>query len=72
MDPVYREEIDNIFGALVRAYEKGDAVFFPREDCPAIISLEGPPDLRLELIKLYIQPNGKHYGEETPSLIYTE
>jgi len=72
IDPVYREEIDNIFGALVRAYEKGDAVFFPREDCPAIISLEGPPDLRLELIKLYIQPNGKHYGEDTPSLIYTE
>lgn len=72
IDPVYREEIDNIFGALVAAYERGDAVFFPREDCPAIISLEGPPDLRLELIKLYIQPNGKHYGEDTPSLIYTE
>jgi thymidylate kinase len=72
MDPVYREEIDNIFGALVKAYEKGSAVFFPREDCPAIISLEGPPDLRLELVKLYIQPNGRHYGEDTPSLIYTE
>jgi thymidylate kinase len=71
IDPVYREEIDNIFSALVAAYERGDAVFFPREDCPAIISLEGPPDLRVEQVKLYVQASGKAYGEETPSLIYT-
>jgi thymidylate kinase len=71
IDPVYREEIDNIFEALIKAYERGDAVFFPRDDCPAIISLEGPPDLRVEQVKLYIQENGRPFGEETPSLIYT-
>jgi thymidylate kinase len=71
IDPIYREEIDNIFEALIKAYERGDAVFFPRDDCPAIISLEGPPDLRVEQVKLYIQENGRPFGEETPSLIYT-
>lgn len=71
IDPVYRQEIDNIFRALVGAYERGDAAFFPRNNCPAIIALEGPPDLRCEQIKLYIKDTGKPFGEEDGSLIYT-
>jgi len=69
IDPVYRQEIDNIFRALVGAYERGDAAFFPRDNCPAIIALEGPPDLRLPQIKLYIKDTGKPFGEEDGSLI---
>jgi thymidylate kinase len=71
IDPVYRQEIDNIFRALVNAYERGDAAFFPRDCCPAIIALEGPPDLRLAQIKLYIKDTGKPFGEEDGSLIST-
>jgi len=69
IDPVYRQEIDNIFRALVGAYERGDAAFFPRDNCPAIIALEGPPDLRLPQVKLYIKESGKPFGEEDGSLI---
>lgn len=69
IDPTYRQEIDNIFRALVNSYEKQLGIFFPKEDCPAVITLEGPPDLRIEQIPLYIKPNGKFYGEEDGSLL---
>jgi len=69
VDPGYREEIDNIFRALVTSYEKQQGIFFPKEDCPAIITLEGPPDMRLEQISLYLKPDGKIYGEEDGSLL---
>ena len=69
VDPVYRQEIDNIFKAVVGSYEKGLGIFFPKEDCPAVITLEGPPDLRLEQIPLYLKPDGKFYGEEDGSLL---
>ena len=68
-DPVYRQEIDNIFRAVISTYEKNLGIFFPKEDCPAIITLEGPADLRIEQIPLYIKPNGKFYGEEDGSLL---
>jgi thymidylate kinase len=71
IDPIYREEIDNIFRAIVTSYEKGKSAFLPNEDCPPLIALEGPPDTRLPQIKLYIKEDGNPYGEDTPSLIYT-
>lgn len=71
-DETFREEIDNIFKALVVSYEKQKGSFFPKEDCPAVIELEGPLDMRLPQISLYIKDNGKAYGEEDGSLISTE
>lgn len=68
-DVSFREEIDNIFRALVGSYEKNTGAFFPVEDCPAVITLDGPPDMRLPQIKLYIKDNGSAYGEEDGSLI---
>jgi len=68
-DPTFQKEIDNIMDAVVLSYEKGSTVFFPREDCPAIIRLEGPPDLRVPQIKLYLKENGKCYGVSDKSLI---
>jgi thymidylate kinase len=68
-DPVFREEIDNILDALVDSYEKNTGAFFPTEDCPAVIRLEGPPDMRIPQMKLYIKENGNGYGEEDGSLI---
>lgn len=68
-DATFREEIDNIFKALVSSYEKNTGAFFPQEDCPAVITLDGPPDMRLPQIKLYIKDSGKPFGEEDGSLI---
>ena len=68
-DPVFREEVDNIFGSLVESYEKNTGAFFPTEDCPAVIKLEGPPDMWIPQMKLYIKDNGNGYGEEDGSLI---
>jgi thymidylate kinase len=69
IDPVYRQEIDNIFKALVTSYERNSGTFFPIRDCPAVITLEGPPDLRCEQIRLYLKDTGVPYGEEDGSLI---
>lgn len=68
-DEIFREEIDNLFESLVQSYEKNTGAFFPKEDCPAVIKLDGPPDMRLPQIKLYIKENGNGYGEEDGSLI---
>ncbi len=69
LDPVYRQEIDNLFRAVVGTYEKSAGIFFPKEDCPAVITLEGPPDLRIEQIPMYIKPSGKFFDEEDGSLL---
>lgn len=68
-DPEFRKEIDNIFRALVLSYEKGTGAFFPVEDCPAVIALDGPPDLRCEQIRLYLKENGKFFTDEDGSLL---
>jgi len=69
IDPIYRQEIDNIFRAIMGTYEKSLGIFFPKEDCPAVITLEGPPDLRIEQIPMYIKPTGKFFDEEDGSLL---
>ncbi len=71
VDPIFREEIDNIFDSMVSSYEKNTGAFFPLEDCPAVIRLDGPPDMRLPQMKLYIKDSGIGYGEEDGSLIDT-
>lgn len=68
-DEVFREEIDNIFNSLVVSYEKNTGAFFPTEDCPAVIRLEGPPDMWIPQIKLYIKETGKCFGEEDGTLV---
>lgn len=69
LDESYREEIDNIFESLVNSYEKNTGAFFPKEDCPAVIRLEGPPDMRIAQMKLYVKENGNCFGEADGSLI---
>jgi thymidylate kinase len=68
-DPVFREEIDNLFNSLVESYEKNTGAFFPKEDCPAVIRLEGPPDMWIPQMRLYIKDNGNCFGEEDGTLI---
>lgn len=68
-DLTYREEINNIFDALVESYEKNTAAFFPLEDCPAVIRLEGPPDMWIPQMSLYIKEDGNGYGDNDGSLL---
>jgi predicted ATPase len=69
IDPVYRQEIDNIFQAMISTYERGRGIFFPKSDCPAVITLDAHPSARCDQIKLYLNEEGNFYGEDTPSLI---
>lgn len=62
-DPVYREEIDNIFKTFVASYHKSEGKVFPSEDCPAVIEIFGSPKERIQMTKLYITEEGKPYGE---------
>ena len=74
VDPIYRAEIDNIFKSLMQTYYKNSTVYFPFDHelgCPAIIELYGSREERIELAKMYINKEGKSYGEGE-SLIASE
>lgn len=64
IDPVYREEIDNIFKALIKTYYEGKDTFFPKEDCPAIIEIFGSQSDRINLAKLYVNKSGDAYSDD--------
>ena len=64
IDPIYREEIDNIFKVFQESYNRGDGRIFPTDDCPALIEIFGSPQERIKLTELYIMENGKSYGED--------
>lgn len=63
-DPVYREEIDNIFKVFVKSYQQGDGRIFPKGDSPPIIEIYGTPEQRVMLTSMYINEEGKPYSEE--------
>jgi predicted ATPase len=63
-DPVFREEIDNIFKVFEQSYHQGDGRVFPKNDSPPIIEIYGNPEQRIMLTSLYINEDGKQYGEE--------
>jgi len=64
IDPIHREEIDNIFKEFGQTYAKGTGVIFPTEDCPAFIELFGNQDERIAMTKMYLNEQGQPYGEE--------
>lgn len=72
-DPIYREEIDNIFKAYMSSYLKSDGKIFPSEDCPAVIEIFGNPQERIKLTELYITEKGEPFGEDQSLIsdIYT-
>lgn len=58
-DPTYIKEIDNIFKVISHGLSQtGSSPFFPAEDRPPIIEIFGTPEQRVEMVKLYINPNG--------------
>jgi len=66
LDPIFQSEIDNLFKAVMTDYWKqGNRTFFPNDDCPAVIDIPvGPIEDRINLIKLYVKPDGNCFGEE--------
>jgi hypothetical protein len=65
----HRDEIDQLLKAVIGTYYSQRGRYFPNEDCPAVIDLVGTPEERIETIKLYVNPAGEMYGNDTPSLI---
>ena len=60
----YREEIDSIFKIFQQSYLDGDGKIFPKNDCPAFIEIFGTPEQRIKLTELYINNDGKPYGDD--------
>jgi len=59
IDKVFIEEIDHIFKAVAHALMvKGACPFMSEDDRPPMIEVFGTPEERIELIKLYINPEG--------------
>lgn len=64
-DTQYVVEIDNLFKAISKQLQTtGASPFFPPNDSPALIELNGTTEERLQLISMYVTPEGNMYGEE--------
>jgi len=63
-DPVFREEIDNIFSTFVQSYRQQDGRVFPADDTPPIIEIFGNREERIAMTSFYITEEGAAYGEE--------
>jgi predicted ATPase len=63
-DNIYREEIDNIFKAFGQSYNQGDGRIFPKDDSPAWIEIFGNRQERIKMVELYLDKNGKPYGDD--------
>jgi hypothetical protein len=70
IDNDYINDIDNLYSAVVSSYEKGLDIFFPLENCPAVITLNTVPDMRCNMISLYLKNDGSLYSEKEGEWIY--
>lgn len=61
-----------IWKALVQSYEQNIGSFFPKEDCPAVITLSGPEDLKIPQIQLYVTADGESFGEDQSLVDFNE
>lgn len=75
LDPQYREEIDNIFKSLMKAYIEHSDTYFPfkhDDGCPGIIELFGNRPERIQLARFYINEKGEMFGEDDSLIADTE
>lgn len=71
-DPEYIKEIDNIFKVISHGLSTtGKSPFFPDEDRPPIIEIFGSPEERIEMVKLYLNHEGKLI-DDSKSIFSTE
>lgn len=65
VDPTFIAETDNIFRAIYsQLHTSGTSPFFPSNDSPALIEIKGSTEERIDLIGMYVNPDGNMYGEE--------
>lgn len=64
VDPIFREEIDNILKAFIDSYHKHDGKIFDPQDSPAVIEIFGKPEERIHMAEFYVNENGNMYGED--------
>lgn len=64
LDPIFREEIDNILKVFNESYHRHDGRVFDPSDCPAIIEIFGKPEERIKMAEFYINEAGNMYGED--------
>lgn len=65
----FAQNYNTFFRAVQRSYENGTGAVFSLEDTAPFIPLEGPADMRVEQVRLYLKEDGTHYGEQDGSLI---
>lgn len=66
-DKSFREEIDFIFKSLAQRYNTQDKTYFPFDHklgCPALVEIFGNREERIQLTKMYINPDGNPFGED--------
>jgi len=63
-DPVFREEVDNIFSTFLKSYQQQDGRVFPVDDSPPIIEIFGNREERIAMTGFYLDVDGGAYGEE--------
>lgn len=61
-------QINNLFTSCIDSYMSDKCPFFPEDDKPALISVEGTDYQRLECIKQYINEDGDLLGSEVDPL----
>jgi hypothetical protein len=64
-DPVFRQEIDNIFTTVYEQYMSNSCIFFDPVDQPAFIPLVGDLNEKLQTISEYIGKDGNLVEEES-------
>lgn len=67
-DPVYNQEIDNLFYAIQASYTKGDETLFEfssPDGAPALIEVYGNREERIQMLKLYINEDGEPFGKKS-------
>jgi hypothetical protein len=63
LDVSYAKEIDHIFKALYKEWDKRGSPYVDFEDKPHVVEVFGTPEERIELAKLYIDVTGEAFGE---------
>lgn len=64
IDPIYRQEIDVLFKALMKQYGEHALAYFPFDHklgCPALIEMFGNRQERIQLARMYVNPDGSPF-----------
>lgn len=69
IDPVYREEIANIYKSVAKSYYDHKSAVFAMDDSPALIEIFGTREERIAMTKLYINEEGQVYGDDQSLIV---